>query len=424
MNIKFRLTILNFLQFFVWGSYLTSLGGYMYGTLHFKGEQIGLVFMTMGIASLIMPTIFGIIADRWMNAERVLGLSHIAGAVALYRASTITDPAKMFWIMLLVSMCYMPTIALNNTVSYDVLHKKGYNPQKAFPPIRVWGTVGFICAMWSVDLLQWTLNHKQLLFASAAALIMGLYSFTVPSCPPSGAGAGKTFASAMGLDAFVLFRKKHMLIFFLFGMFLGAALQITNQWGVPFLDHFKFTEEYKNTFGVKYPNILISISQISETLFILTIPFFLGRFGIKRVMLMSITAWFFRFGLFAIGNPGSGLPLLILSMIVYGMAFDFFNISGSLFVEREADKKIRASAQGLFMLMTNGIGAIIGSFASGWVVQTHTNGNITDWKAVWLIFGFYALVLAIVFPLVFKHKHVQPSAGETEMAEAIGMTPH
>jgi MFS transporter, NHS family, xanthosine permease len=255
-------------------------------------------------------------------------------------------------------------------------------------------------------------------------VVMGLYAFTVPSCPPAGSGAKKSFASAMGLDAFVLFRRKQMLIFFLFAMFLGAALQITNQWGVPFLDHFKFTEEYKNTFGVKYPNILISISQISETLFILTIPFFLGKFGIKKVMLMSITAWVFRFGLFGIGNPGSGLTLLVLSMIVYGMAFDFFNISGSLFVEREADKKIRASAQGLFMLMTNGIGAIIGSFASGWVVQSRTVGDTTDWKAVWLLFASYALVLAIIFPVAFKYRHVTPAAHEIETGEAIEMTPH
>jgi len=423
MNIKFRLVVLNFFQFFVWGSYLTSLGGYMYGTLHFKGEQIGLVFMTMGIASIVMPTVLGIIADRWMNAERVLGLSHIAGAGALYWISTVTDPSKMFWVMLFVSSCYMPTIALNNTVSYDVLHKKGYNPQKAFPPIRVWGTIGFICAMWSVDLLHWTLSHKQLLFAAVAGLVMGLYSLTVPPCPPSGIGSKKTFASAMGLDAFVLFRKKQMVIFFLFAMFLGAALQITNQWGVPFLDHFKFTEEYKNTFGVRYPNILISISQMSETLFILTIPFFLGRFGIKKVMLMSITAWVFRFGLFGIGNPGSGLILLVLSMIVYGMAFDFFNISGSLFVEREAEKKIRASAQGLFMLMTNGIGAIIGSFASGWVIQDHTIDNVTDWKTVWILFASYSLALAILFPLVFKYKH-NPAMSEIREAEAIEMTPH
>lgn len=406
MNIKFRLTVLNFLQFFVWGSYLTSLGGYMYGTLHFPGDKIGAVFATMGFASLFMPTLLGIVADRWLNAERVLGLSHILGAFALYWASTVTDPDKMVWVMLLVCMAYMPTIALNNTVSYIVLHTKGYDTQKIFPPIRVWGTIGFICAMWFVDLMHWTLSSTQLVFAAGASLAMGLYSLTMPACPPAAAGGEKkSLSSTLGLDAFILFKQRKMLVFFLFAMFLGGALQITNQWGVPFLDHFKFTDIYKDTFGVKHPNILISISQISETLFILTIPFFLGRFGIKKVMLMSIIAWVFRFGLFGIGDPGTGLPLLVLSMIIYGMAFDFFNISGSLFVEKEAPRHIRASAQGLFMLMTNGIGAIIGSYGSGWIVEHYTVAEVTDWKTVWMIFAGYALVLAIVFPLVFRYKH-------------------
>lgn len=402
---------MNFLQFFLWGSYLTSLGGYLFVTLHFKGEQIGLVFMTLGIASVFMPTILGIVADRWMNAERVLGLSHIVGAAALFWASTITDPHQMFWVMLLVSMAYMPTIALNNSVSYIILTSKGFNTQKDFPPIRVWGTVGFIAAMWSVDLLHWTLSSNQLIFAAVASLLMGIYSFSMPACPPLNVNSNKSLASTLGLDAFVLFKKRQMAIFLFFAMFLGAALQITNQWGVSFLDHFKFTEVYKDTFGVKHSNILVSISQISETLFILTIPFFLKRFGIKIVMLTSIVAWVLRFALFGIGDPGSGVYLLVLSMIVYGMAFDFFNISGSLFVEKEADKSVRASAQGLFMLMTNGLGAIIGSYGSGWVVQHYTVNEITDWKTVWLIFAGYALALAVIFPLVFKYKH-DPKAME------------
>jgi NHS family xanthosine MFS transporter len=403
--IKLRLIILNFLEFFIWGSYLTSFGGYMFGVLHFEGSQIGLVFMTMGLASIFMPTLLGIVADRWVNAERVLGLCHLAGAGLLYWVSTIHNPVTMFWVMLLVSMSYMPTIAMNNSVAYSILKRKGFDPQKAFPPIRVWGTIGFICAMWFVDIIHWTLKPAQFYVSAAAAVVMGIYAFTVPKCPPEKSKEKKGFLASLGLDAFVLFKRRKMIIFFLFAMFLGAALQITNQWGVPFIDHFKFTEEYKNTFGVKYPNILISISQISETLFILTIPFFLGRFGIKKVMLMSIFAWVFRFGLFGVGNPGGGLWLLVLSMIVYGMAFDFFNISGSLFVEREADIKTRASAQGLFMLMTNGIGAIIGSYSSGWVVQNHTINNVTDWPTIWFIFSAYALVLGLIFPFVFKYKH-------------------
>ncbi len=405
MNSKVRLILLNFLQFFIWGSYLTSLGGYLYGTLQFKGSDIGLVFMTMGIASIFMPTLLGIVADRWMNAERVLGISHLLGAVALWWASTVNEPHTMFWVMLLVSMTYMPTIGLNNTVSYIVLQKSGQNPQTAFPPIRVWGTIGFICAMWFVDIFHWTLSPVQLKVAAIAALITGLYAFTIPAGMPEKTAKQKSLLSTLGLDAFVLFRQRKMVVFFMFSMLLGAALQITNQWGVPFIDHFKHIEAYTDSLGVRYPNILVSISQISETVFILAIPFFLGKFGIKKVMLISIFAWVLRFGLFGFGDPGTGLPLLILSMIVYGMAFDFFNISGSLFVERESPKQIRASSQGLFMLMTNGIGAIVGSLGSGWIVELYTTNGLTEWKTVWLLFAGYALVLGLIFPFVFKYKH-------------------
>lgn len=405
MSIKFRLTIVNFLQFFIWGSYLTSLGGYMYVTLHFQGEQIGKVFLTLGIASIFMPALLGIVADRWMNSERLLGLCHIAGAGLLYYASTVTDPNAMFWAMLGVCMAYMPTISLNNTVSYHILQNTGMNPQKDFPPIRVWGTIGFICAMWFTDIMHWTLSSTQLIFAAANAVITGLYCFSLPACKPAKNSGKKTLASSLGLDAFVLFKDSKMAIFLLFSMFLGAALQITNQWGVSFLDHFKSTPAYADSFGVKYPNILVSISQISETAFIITIPFFLKRFGIKKVMLMSMFAWFFRFGLFGIGNPGSGLIFLVLSMIVYGMAFDFFNISGSLFIEKEAPASIRGSAQGLFMMVTNGFGAMIGSYGSGWLIQKYTSNNITDWTTVWYIFAAYALIVGLLFAAVFKYKH-------------------
>ena len=216
--------------------------------------------------------------------------------------------------------------------------------------------------------------------------------------------------STLGLDAFVLFKQRKMMIFFLFAMFLGAALQITNAFGGSFLESFKST--YPDSFGVKHTNILISISQISETLFILTIPFFLKRFGIKKVMQISIIAWVFRFGLFAIGNPGTGVYLLILSMIIYGMAFDFFNISGSLFVEQEAPTNMRASAQGLFMLMTNGIGAMAGGYGSGLVVDYFTKDGVSDWTSIWYCFAGYALVLAVLFPLLFRYKHNRELAAE------------
>jgi len=403
MNIKFRLAVMNFLEFFVWGGWLISMGDYMFNELHFSGIQVGSIYGSMGIASLFMPALLGIVADRWLNAERVLGICHIIGALLLFWASTVKNYETLYFIMLLNSMVFMPTIALNNTVSYIVLENRGFNIVKDFPPIRVWGTVGFIIAMWMTDLCSWTKSPMQLCVSATAGLILGVYVFTMPHCPPAKDNKKKSIVSLLGLDAFVLFKERKMLVFFIFAMLLGAALQITNAFGSAFLDDFK--NAYASSFGVKHPNLLLSISQISETMFILTIPFFLQRFGIKRVMLMSIFAWVFRFGLFAIGNPGAGLYLLILSMIVYGMAFDFFNISGSLFVEKEADIKIRASAQGLFMLMTNGIGAFLGTLISGEVVDHFTINGIKDWQSIWFSFAAYALVVGLIFPFAFKYKH-------------------
>ncbi|MGE5106841.1 MAG: nucleoside permease [Sphingobacteriales bacterium] len=410
MNIKQRLIVMNFLQFFVWGSWLISLGGYLIVTLKFSGSVVGSIYGTMGLASLFMPALLGIVADRWVNAERVLGICHIVGAGLLLYASTVKDSQTMYFVMLLNSMAYMPTIALNNTVSYIVLEQKGFNIVKDFPPIRVWGTIGFIVAMWMVDLSGWNFSPLQLYISAGSGIILGLYAFSMPKCPPAKSSKKGSILSSLGLDAFVLFKRTKMAVFFLFAMLLGAALQITNTFGSSFLNSFK--DSYPDSFGVKHPNILISISQISETLFILTIPFFLRKFGIKKVMLISMLAWTLRFGLFGIGNPGSGLILLVLSMIVYGMAFDFFNISGSLFVEKEADINIRASAQGLFMLMTNGIGAYLGGFFSGRVVDYFTKVNEAtgdiisrDWQSIWFTFAAYALVLALIFPFVFKYKH-------------------
>ncbi|MFD2603347.1 nucleoside permease [Flavobacterium suzhouense] len=402
MRIKARLTVMNFLQFFIWGSWLISLGSYMGGVLGFSGIQIGSVFTTMGIASLFMPGLLGIVADRWLNAERVLGISHIVAALFLIYASTLTDFPSFYIAILLHSFFYMPTIALNNAVSYALLERNNSNIVKEFPPIRVMGTVGFVVAMWVIDFCGWTQSPYQLYVSAGAGIFLGIYSFTMPAVVPAHNPEKKSFASALGLDAFVLFRRKKMAVFFVFAMLLGAALQITNAFGGPFLDDFKTT--HPNSFAVQRPNILLSISQISETLFILSIPFFLNRFGIKRIMLFSMLAWVLRFGFFALGDPDERFWLLLLSMIVYGMAFDFFNISGSLFVEKEAEPTIRSSAQGLFMIMCNGVGAIIGGLASGWVVDHFTVNGVKDWQSIWFTFATYALLLTIIFPIAFREK--------------------
>lgn len=403
MSIKFRLTILNFLEFFIFGAWLISLGGYLGGQLDFKGIQIGKIFMTLGIASIIMPAIIGIIADKYINAQKLFGMLHILGAGFLFYLTQINDYDTFFWVILGYLMLYMPSIGLANAVSYSILDDNKYDVVKAFPPIRVWGTIGFIVAMWSVDLLEWAQSPYQFYFAAGFSLLLGIYSFTLPNVPLA-KSENKSFAQRLGLDAFALFKEYKMAVFFIFSMLLGVVLQISNAWASLFMG--SFTESFPDSFAVLHPNILISLSQISETIFILTIPFFLKRFGIKAVMLLSMLAWFLRFALFGIGNPeGIGLGYLILSMIVYGMAFDFFNISGSLFVETETDNKFRSSAQGLFILLTNGVGALIGGYTSGLIVDYYSYDGNRDWFSIWMVFATYALILGILFAVIFKYKH-------------------
>lgn len=411
MNLKSRLTVLSFLEFFVWGAWLISLGGYMFANFNNPvdpelGSKVGNTYGTMGWASLFMPALMGILADKYIRAEIVLGLCHLLAGAGLYYAGTVGNANDMYWAIFMVSCFYMPTIGLSNSVSYTLLSKNNFDVQKSFAPIRVWGTIGFIVAEWAVDLLGWTQNSNQFYFASIASVFTAIYCFTLPKIEISKTAQKKSFVTRLGLDAFQLFKSPMMAKFFLFAMLLGAALQITNMFGNPFLGDFGKTPEYADSFAVKHSNILISLSQISETLFILAIPFFLKRFGIKQVMLISMVAWVLRFGLFGIGNPGSGLSLLILSMIVYGMAFDFFNISGSLFVDREAKPGIRASAQGLFMLMTNGLGAILGGIFAGKIVDYFTDAVGTkNWQNIWFTFAGYALVIAVLFLVTFKYEH-------------------
>lgn len=399
---------MNFLQFFVWGAWLITIANYWFGTKQWDGTQFGLVFGTMGIASLFMPTLTGIIADRWVNAERLYGILHVLYGCVLFYLPQVTTPTDFIYIMLLAMCFYMPTIALSNSISYTSLkNDEEADVVKDFPPIRVWGTVGFIVAMWVTNLSGNKASEIQFYIAGIAAVLLGVYAFTLPKCKPQHLKSEKaSFMESIGLEAFKLFGSYKMALFFIFSMFLGGALQLTNAYGDVFLDEFKRIPEYADSFVVKYSTIIMSISQISETLFILAIPFFLKKFGIKKVMLISMFAWVFRFGLFAFGNPTDGLWMIILSCIVYGMAFDFFNISGSLFVETSTNSKIRSSAQGLFMMMTNGFGAVLGSFTSGWAIDKYfTHDGQRDWHTIWIAFAVYAFVVAIAFAVLFKHEH-------------------
>ena len=435
MNIKIRLIILSFLQFAVWGAYLTSMGNYL-GSIGL-GQQIGLFYAMQGFVSILMPAIMGIIADRWIPAQKLLGISHLIAAIFLGAAgyygmqhSDSTDFTTLFSLYSLSVMFYMPTIALSNSVAYSVLINNNFDTIKTFPPIRTFGTIGFIVAMLFVNFAgfengSFTLNfsnsqgfvsfqntYAQFFVSAFLGIVLSAYSFTLPHCPTNKSNEKQTLSDALGLKAFALFKDKKMAIFFVFSMLLGISLQITNGYANPFITSFKDIPQYADSWGANNANALISLSQVSETLCILLIPFCLKKFGIKKVMLMAMFSWFLRFGLFAVGDPGSGVWMFILSMIVYGVAFDFFNVSGSLFVDQETDDNIRSSAQGVFMMMTNGLGSTIGMLVAGEIVNyyqifsdiapvTKMNG----WYSAWTIFAYYSLVVGILFMLVFKYKH-------------------
>jgi len=405
---------MNFLQFFIWGSWLITIGGYWFQNKQWSGTDFGAIFATLGYASLIMPAIAGIIADRWINAEKLLGIFHLIGAVVLFFIPQVNSPSVFFWVMFLNMLFYMPTISLSITVAYSALNKADMDVVKVYPPIRVFGTIGFIIAMWTVSLLHIETSAMQFYVASAASIILGIYAFTLPKCDINTSIEKKSFVETMGLKAFTLFKNPKMAMFFIFSMLLGASLQLTNMYGDTFLHDFAKIPAYKDLIVIEYPAIVMSISQMSETLFILAIPFFLKRFGIKKVMLMSMFAWVLRFLLFGFGNPSELLWMIILSNIVYGMAFDFFNISGSLYVETQTDSSIRASAQGVFMMMTNGFGAIFGAQASGFIIDSffkNENGSF-QWQGIWVTFAIYSLVIALAFALLFKHKHNPDEIGE------------
>ena len=412
--VTLKLIVMNFLEFAVWGAYLTSLGRYL-GNIGL-GSQIKWFFAMQGIVSIFMPTLMGIVADKKMEAQKVLSLCHglaglfMAGAgFYCMSAGSAVQFAPLFVLYSLSVAFFMPTIALVNSVAYNALGKEGMDPVKDFPPIRVFGTVGFICSMLLTNFLHiggvaMQDSYTQLISSGILSLVLAGYALTMPSCPVNRSSGKQSFAEAFGLKAFTLFKDSQFAIFFIFSMLLGASLQITNGYANTFLGSFAADPSLADTFAVKNSNALISLSQTSETLCILLIPFFMKRFGIKKVMLISMFAWVLRFALFGAGNPAMpGVLLFILSCIVYGMAFDFFNISGSLYVEQNAAPEIRSSAQGLFMMMTNGFGATLGTLAAGAVVDACDVFNTpANWPMAWYIFAGYALVVAILFWILFK----------------------
>ncbi len=421
-GISIRLIVMLFLQFAVWGAYLTSMGSYLFG-IGLK-TQIGLFYAMQGIVSIFMPAIVGIVADRWIPAQKVLSMCHGLGgifmlAAGFYGMNAGADINGTILIALysLSVAFYMPTIALSNSVAYTVLETNGKDPDKDFPPIRLFGTVGFICSMLFVNFMtnsegvQFQFTYNQFLTSGVLSIVLCLYSLSLPNCPVMRGAKASNFLESTGLRAFKLFRDRQMAIFFIFSMLIGVALQITNSFANPYITSFKDSADavIATSWGASNANALISLSQLSETLCILLIPICLSRLGIKKVMLISMFAWVLRFGLFGAGNPGPGVWMFILSMIVYGVAFDFFNISGSLYVNRRTEDSIQSTAQGLFMLMTNGLGATIGTLSAQAIVNHFVyNAAVPDWSTAWYIFAGYALVIAVVFMFLFKDPGTNP----------------
>ncbi len=431
--LKPRLAALNFLEFAVWGAYLTSLGNFLFK--NGLGDQIGWFYAIQGIVSLFMPSIVGIVADRWIQAQKMLSICHFVAGLfmalaGLYCALTPDIAFSPLFALYSVSVAFfMPTIGLNNSVAFNALTKAGMDTVKDFPPIRIFGTIGFICAMLLVNFAgpadaKFQTTYMQLFVSAALSLVMVFYALTMPKCPTSDVPQSGNWVDKMGLRAFTLFKKRKMAVFFIFSMMLGVSLQITNGYANPYITFFKDLPEFANAWAAQNANALISLSQISETCCILLIPFCLKRFGIKGVMLMSMFAWVLRFGLFGLGDPDGRLWMFVLSCIVYGIAFDFFNVSGGLYVDKETSSEIRSSAQGLFMIMTNGLGATIGTLAAMAIVNHNVVATaplaeqLDGWRDSWMIFAGYALVVALLFWIVFRDTSAGKDASKRTVQKA------
>lgn len=433
--LKIRLSLLNFLEFAVWGAYLTSLGNFLFNVG--LGSNIGWFYAVQGIVSLFMPSLIGILADKYIQAQIMLNICHFIAAIFMASAAfycTQVETIEFAWLFSLYSISvafFMPTIGLNNSVAFNALSKAGMDTVKDFPPIRIFGTIGFICAMLFVNFVgpedaKFQTTYMQLFVSAGLSVIMAFYALTMPKCPVSTTPQSGNWIDKMGLRAFLLFKQKKMAVFFIFSMLLGVSLQITNGYANPYISFFKGLPEFADVWAAQNANALISISQISETLCILLIPFCLKKFGIKGVMLMSMFAWVFRFGLFGFGDPAGSLWMFVLSCIVYGIAFDFFNVSGGLYVDQETPAEYRSSAQGLFMIMTNGFGATIGTLAAMAIVNHNVSpdalpaAQLEGWRNSWLIFAAYALVVAVAFWIIFKDskpatKATDPGVAKSEM---------
>jgi nucleoside transporter len=389
--IRTRLSAMMFIQYFIYGSWLVTLGTFLGNSLHASGTQIGLAYMTPAIAAIISPFIVGMIADRFFSTERVLAFLHLVGAALLYYATTRPTFDGFALIFLLYTLCYMPTLALTNSLSFDNMD----DPGREFPRIRVLGTIGFIAVQQAIGWLGADATALPLRMGAAASVLMAVYCLTLPHTPPHAAGKPFSVRDVLGLDALSLLKDRSFAIFVLGSFLLCIPLQF----------YYAFTNPFMNEIGVKAAAAKMSIGQMSEIGFMLLMPWFFVRLGVKKMLLIGMVAWTARYLLFANGNAESLMWMLYLGILLHGVCYDFFFVTGQIYVDQQADIKIRASAQGFIALVTLGAGQAIGSWLSGVVVDAHGSGAAHDWHAIWLVPAFGAFAVLLIFAALFKPKN-------------------
>lgn len=400
--VRVQLSAMMFMQFFVWGSWYGQMSKYMTDQLHATGDQVGSAYAAFSVAMIAAPFFVGMLADRFFEAQKVLGILNLAGAAVLYLLTTITDPELFYWVMLAYCFTFAPTIALTSSISM----RQMTNPEKEFPAIRVFGTIAWIVVVNLVGLLR--VGDKVTIFqiAMAASALLGIMSFSLPKTPPTVKDA-TSFSEIIGKDAFVLFKDRSFAIFFVSSVLICIPLSFYYTWANPSL-----TDAYKVAFPTADPTSFnienkMSLGQVSEVLFMLLLPFAYGRFGVKKILIVGLLAWMIRFAFFGYGNAVSGEWMLFTAILLHGVCYDFFFVSGMIYTDQKAGDKIKSQAQGLITLATYGLGMFIGSIASGKVkdlyTTTYQNGtSLTNWPNVWMVPAAIAGVILVLFLFFFK----------------------
>jgi nucleoside transporter len=385
-----QLSVMMLLEYFIWGAWYVTMGTYMGEHLHATGLQIGAAYSALAIATMISPFFVGMIADRFFAAQRIMGVLHLVGALLLFLATRITDNTAFYWVILFYSLLYMPTIALSNSVAFNQMT----DPGKQFPWIRVFGTLGWIVAGLLIGNLGWEKTYNTFYLAAGVSAALGLFSFVLPNTPPKANAAGTSASKALGTEAFVLFKYKPYLIFFI------AAVLVC----IPLSFYYGFANPFLNELGMHNAAGKMILGQVSEAVFILAIPFLFTNIGVKNMLLLGMTAWILRYVCFAYGNIGANEWMLYAGIILHGVCYDFFFVTGYMYTEKKAGEKIKNAAQGLFTFATYGVGMFIGTWFSGYIVDQHKVGKMHDWKGIWFVPAMIAAGVLVYFILFFREK--------------------